>query len=160
MEAQGYEESTTVSNIKLAAGSIAVIAAVYSHFGVGEFPARRIEVLACVITYVVCSMLITVSSLLFEASAMFVGRLTPVAQGNKTTLPQQVWVHTTIGGKGSSKFSVQIRTAVREKQNALEDSHGYENYFTSEGHFLRESFTNDMKAMLDRLVQSAKKKKQ
>lgn len=159
METQGYDESTTVANIKLIAGTIAVIAAVYSHFGVSEFPGSRQQVLLCVVIYITCSALITAATVILEASANYVGELTPRAkQVNKDGLPSRLWVHTTIGGKGSSSFRVQIRTSVRGKAEASEDSHPYERYFTSEGHFLREVFCVDMGETLYRAAKGGKKK--
>lgn len=161
MESQGYEESVTVSNIKLIAGTIAVIVAVFSHFGAGEFPQSRPTVLACVVTYIACTALISITSVLLEASAMFVGRLAPRARRvSKGVIPERVWVHTSIGGKGSSTFRVQVRTSARGKSDASEDSHGYERYFTTEGHFLKDKFTSDMRLTLDRATQGGKKKKQ
>lgn len=157
MESQGYIESTATSNVKLVAGTIAVIAAVYSHFGVGEFPACRPIVLACVVTYIVCSVLITLASLFFEASAMFVGRLTRRARLRSKELPPRVWVHTTLGGKGTSTLHVHIRKSVHGKNDASDDSHGYERYFTTEGHFLRDIFTADMKSTLSRTLNAKKK---
>lgn len=159
MEGQGYEESTIVSNVKLIAGTIAVIAAIYSHFGVTEFPANRHEVLVCVLIYVGCSVLITIASILCEGSASFVGNLTRRAkQVSQAGLPHQVWVHTSIGGKGSSDFRVQIRSSVRGKADASEDTHPYERYFTTEGHFLTDVFRGDMSQTLDRAAKGGKKK--
>lgn len=149
MESQGYEESTLCANIKLAAGTIAVAAALYSHFGVKDFPACRPEVLACVTTYIACSLLITLSSYFLEASATFVGQLTPPARRLAKGLPNRVWVHTTIGGRGSSTLRVQIRKSVRGKADPGHDSYGYERYFTTDGHFLKHVFTSDMKLTLD-----------
>lgn len=124
-----------------------------------EFPGSRNEVLACVLIYMTCSVLITAASIILEASANYVGQLTPRAkQVNQDGLPQQVWVHTTLGGKGCSGFRVQIRNSVRGKADASEDSHPYERYFTSEGHFLREIFCIDMGQTLYRIAKGGKKK--
>lgn len=161
MEVQGYEESTTVSNIKLVAGTIAVIAAVYSHFGVGEFPGSRPEVLGCVVTYLSCSVLITLASLALEASAVFVGQLTKRAQQvAKGNLPLRMWVSTSIGGKGVSTFRVEMRTSVRGKQDAVEEAFPYETYFTTEGVFLKDTFDSDMKATIGKVISNSSKKTQ
>lgn len=159
LETQGYDESIAVSNIKLVAGTIAVLAAVYSHFGVPEFPGSRQQVLVCVLIYMGCSTLITAASIFLEGSANYVGQLTPRAkQVNQDGLPPCVWVHTTLGGKGSSDFRVQIRTSVRGKADASEDSHPYERYFTTEGHFLRDNLCEDMGQTLYRVAKGGKKK--
>lgn len=161
MEGQGYEESTIVSNVKLIAGTIAVVAAVYSHFGVGEFPASRPQVLACVAAYIACSLLITLTSFALEASAIFVGQLTTRSrQVSKRKIPQSIWVHTMIGGKGTSAFRVQLRTSVRGKQNASEDSFPYERYFSTEGVFAKDVFRQDMQTTLERVSSESSKKSQ
>lgn len=160
MESKGYVESTAVSIIKLIFGTIAVVAAVYSHFGVKDFAASRQIVLACVVTYIGCSLLISIASLVFESSAMFVGKLTSLHKRISKGLPQRVWVHTTLGGKGSSTFKVQIRQSVRGKTDASEGSTQYEEYFSDKGFFLRQKFTGYMQGILDGTTTTSSKKKQ
>lgn len=161
MEAHGYDESTLPANIKLVAGTVAVIAAVYSHFGVKDFPASRIIVLGCVLVYILCTVLITAASVVLEASAIFVGSLTPLARriAGRGHLPAAVWVHTVIGGKGSSTFRVQIRTTARgnAESDAPEQSFPYERYFTTEGNFLHDTFRSDMDGILQHVTSEGKK---
>lgn len=165
-------EDTLVSNVKLVCGTLAVIAAVYSHFGVGDFPASRNMVLLCVSIYLSCSALINILSMTMEASAMFVGRLSPrvlqlrekekdkgksSATSSTSVPPARVWVHTAIGGKGSSAFRVQVRSSVYGKADAVEGAHGYERYFTAEGAFLKDVFYADMAETLGRASDGGKK---
>lgn len=158
MEDQGYEEATLVSNIKILAGTIAVIAALYSHFGPGEFPPNKPTVFACVAIYICCMCLINLASFVFEASAIFVGRLTLRAkQVTRGTLPVCVWVHTTIASKGSSAFRLEIRTAARQTTGSVSVTHPYETYITEEGRFLNDVFRAHLSAALRRVPVSSKK---
>lgn len=157
MEDQGYEESTITSNIKIGAGTIAVIAAVYSHFGPGQFPSNRPVVLACVVTYLLCFLLINASSFLLEASAIFVGTLTKRAkQVSNGTMVNKIWVRTSIGGKGSSAYRVEIRKTPRSKIATVTQAHPYEKYLTNDGAFLQNVFRADMKKLLSELKGSKK----
>ncbi|CAN8064909.1 unnamed protein product [Agarophyton chilense] len=158
MEDQGYVESTTASNIKIVAGTVAVAAALYSHFGPGEFPANKPVVFACVAIYLVCVGLINISSFVLEASAIFVGSLSKrVKQVSKIALCDKVWIHSTIGGKGSSAYKVEIRQAPRSKHGSVSKSTPYEKYITEDGHFLSSEFRIDMTALLSQLSPGSKK---
>lgn len=144
MEESGYEELTLTSNVKLIAGTIAVIAALYSHFGVGDWVSSRNSVLICVVIYIVCTAAINISSFLFEASAMFVGRLKSSVRSTNSTLPEYAWVHTSFAGKGSSVIKVELRRSVRSKIGGVEEEYAYEQFFTTEGLFLKEPFRRRM----------------
>lgn len=151
-------EAVLVSNIKIVAGSLAVFAAVYSHFNPWEFPANKRLVLSCVLFYGFCVGLINAASYLWEASAVFVGKLAPKArQIAKRSLPPKIWVVTTIGGKGTSSFKVELRTMPRQKPGLAVVTHPYETYFTEEGRFLVDVFRKDMTAALQQVDVGDKK---
>lgn len=158
MEDQGYTEATLVSNIKIIAGSLAVIAALYSHFGPGEYPANKPVIFACVAFYLFCMGLINMSSFIFEASAVFVGSLSPrakhVANGR---LAPNIWVLTSYEVKGSSLFRVEVRTAPRRKHDAVSIAHPYEKYITQDGGFLAHLFRTDLKKLLTPASTDSKK---
>lgn len=158
MEDQGYVEAVLVSNIKIIAGSIAVAAALYSHFNPWEFPANRNLVLACVLLYSVCIGSISVASYFWEANAVYVGKLAAKAkQVTKGKLPVKVWVETRVGEKGSSAYRATIRTSPRQSDGKVEIKHGYESYFTEEGRFLVERFRSDMTHALSQVSGGSKK---
>lgn len=158
MDDQGYVESTFVSNIKIVAGTIAVAAALYSHFGPGEFPANKPVVFACVAIYILCVGLINVTSFVLEASAIYVGTLTSrMTQVSKGSLAKKVWVHTTIGGKGSSDYKVELRLVARSKKGSVAKSMPYEKFITEDGRFLSDVFRAEMRSILSELSPGGKK---
>lgn len=159
MESQGYAEAVLVSNLKIILGTCAVISALYSHFNGGQFPGNYVLVFSCVAFYSVCVWSISLASLIWEASAMYVGQLTPrVIQVSKGNLAHKLWVHTSIGSKGSSDYKVEFRTAPR-KSSAVQITRGYEHYFTEEGNLLLEKLRADLRKTLDQVVPPTKKSK-
>lgn len=158
MDDQGYVESTFVSNVKIVAGTIAVAAALYSHFGPGEFPANKPVVFACVAIYIFCVSLINLTSFVLEASAIYVGTLTSrMIQVSQGSLAKKIWVHTTIGGKGSSDYKVELRLASRSKKGSVAKSTPYEKFITEDGRFLSDVFRAEMRSILSELSPGVKK---
>lgn len=158
MEDRGYAEATLVSYVKMITGTIAVIVALYSHFNGGQFPETRDLVLGCVVVYFLCAGTINAASFVFEASAFYVGKLSARArQVNKGALALSVWVHSTIGTKGTSLYNVEFRRGARSKLDAVKFSKGYENYFTVEGRLLRDELRKDLGEALGKLGADAKK---
>lgn len=159
MEDQGYIEAVLVSNIKIIAGSVAVAAAVYSHFGPGEFPANKPVVFACVALYFFCVSIINIFSFIFESSAIFVGKLSNRAkQVSKGALAPNLWIFTSIGAKGTSEFRVEIRNGPRAKKDAISSVHPYEKYITEEGRFLTDAFRTDLKETISKVGSDSKKR--
>lgn len=158
MEDQGYVEAVLVSNMKIVAGSLAVSAALYSHFNPWEFPANRNLVLACVVFYGFCIACINVTAYIWEANAVYVGKLAAKAkQVAKGKLPTKIWVETKVGEKGSSDYRITMRTTPRQKEGKVEVRHGYEGYFTEEGRFLAERFRSVMTDALSQVGGGVKK---
>eukprot|EP00882_Tetradesmus_deserticola_P010925 GHRQ01011552.1.p1 GENE.GHRQ01011552.1~~GHRQ01011552.1.p1 ORF type:complete len:204 (+),score=77.20 GHRQ01011552.1:415-1026(+) len=56
----GYVEDHLISNVKIALGLIAIVVAVYSHFGPGKFPANWNTVLYCVAAYCVLNLVLLI----------------------------------------------------------------------------------------------------
>lgn len=126
--------STIVINIRIVLGAIAVIAAVYSHFGPGQFPGNRTVVLSCVAIYLVCMAIINLTAYLVEGSAMYVG-------GGK-------WVSTSMD-RGTSSFCIDIRESVRG--NIVSNTQlNYETFITCQGTFLSHSFHHFLVHQLDK----------
>lgn len=159
MEDKGYDEAVLVSNIKIIFGTLAVIAALYSHFNPWEFPPNKTLVFSCVTFYFFCIGVINASSYIWEASAVFVGKLGPKVRqvGKAQSLAPNIWVITTLGGKGTSIFKVELRTAPRQKVGAVHVEHPYEKYFTEHGRFLVDVFRADMTTVLQMVDTGAKK---
>lgn len=147
-----------MSNIKIVFGTIAVIAAVYSHFNRGEFPANRLLVSLCVLIYSICVSVMSLASTIWESSAMFVGKLSPMAkQVSKGKLASNLWVHSAIGVKGSSEYKVEFRTKPHRKSGNVSAARGYENYFTEDGKLLLSKFRADLEDVLSRVDSESKK---
>lgn len=158
MEAKGYDEAVLVSNIKILAGTIAVAAAMFSHFNPWEFPGNRNIVLGCVLLYGACIGSINLSAYIWDANAMYVGRLAAKAKRiAKSKLPEKVWVSTRLGEKGSSIYRLTIRTSPQQSEGKVEITNGYEKYFTEEGRFLATSFQTDLSDAVSQVGSGSKK---
>lgn len=158
METKGYDETVLVSNIKIVAGTIAVAAALYSHFNPYEFPGNRNLVLGCVLIYGFCIGSINLSAYIWDANAVYVGKIAPKAKRvAKSKLPDKVWVDTRVGEKGSSTYRLTIRTSPRQGAGKIETTYGYERYFTEEGRFVAAQFQTDLGEALARVDSESKK---
>lgn len=68
----GYIEDHLISNVKIVLGGLAVVFAVYSHFGPGKFPNNWWTVASCVILYVVINIILSAFSFVRERDSFMV----------------------------------------------------------------------------------------
>lgn len=154
MEDRGYTEAVTVSNVKIVCGTIATIAAVYSHFNPWEYPQNRDLILLCVTVYFVCMMCTQVVTYLWENHAVFVGYVhekVRKVQG-KHKLTAKVWVFTKLGEKGESAYQIILRRdSTRNETGCVKVAHPYEQYFTDKGRFLDKVFRKHLEKAVEQL---------
>lgn len=65
----GYEEDHLISNVKITLGLIAILVALYSHFGPGKFPANAGAVAYCVAAYVLLNAVLLIFSTVKEGDS-------------------------------------------------------------------------------------------
>jgi Microsomal signal peptidase 25 kDa subunit (SPC25) len=153
LEDAGYAENVTVTNIKILAGSLAVALSIYSHFNGYEYPENRLLIIGCIAGYGVCVGLVTILSWLQEGNAFFVGYLDRKAEWDTraSSLEPKIWVHSTLGPKGSSIYTIEFRRKVRSK--ALTDcvklGKPYEHYFSDDGELATAVFRRDVKHLVE-----------
>jgi Microsomal signal peptidase 25 kDa subunit (SPC25) len=158
LEECGYTEATAVSNVKIVAGVVAIVAALYSHFNPLEFPDNRNLILICVTIYSVCVAIATGASWIFERNAIYVGRLTSSASltTRGASHPPAVWAQSVLGPAGTSTYTIQLRTTVADKkatdpESTASTSKPYESYFSESGELAVAAFREEVKSVLRKL---------
>jgi hypothetical protein len=141
--------------VKIVAGVVAVVAAVYSHFNGQEFPANRSLIIACVAVYAACLSLISAVSWMYEGDAFYVARLSAAASllaDEGGGMAPAVWVQSTVGLKGTSTFTLTLRRTVR-KNAALSVAlvKPYEQYFCEDGEVAVAALHDDLDRVVDKL---------
>lgn len=150
MEDEGYAEATLASTIKIVFGTIAVVAAVYSHFNRSTYPENRTLIAVCVALYGICTGIIQLATWVLEGGAFFVGALTKRAlRTTRRGSAARVWARSMLGEKGSSEY-VLILTQGARASKGEEMRCGYEKYISTEGRFLREEFRTSVREVLYR----------
>lgn len=148
MEDEGYEEATLASNIKIVCGTVAVAAALYSHFNRYTYPENRTLIAICVVLYGACAGIIQLAALFLEGPSFFAGVLPPRARRTaRRGVEPRVWARSALGERGSSAYVVGLSAGARTAPRA-EMRYGYEKYFTTSGRFLRDVFRSDLRQAL------------
>lgn len=151
LDSSGYSESTTVSNVKIVFGSLSVAAALYSHFGPGEFPDTRPTIIACLAVYFTCMAIIAVASFVWDGDAIFVG----------SRADEKLWAASSATGKGRSGFRVEFRPCVRKnKARSAVLEKGYERWFSEDGEVMVKALRSDLTALLREVGKASGKKAQ
>jgi hypothetical protein len=160
LEDLGYIEYVMVVNLKIIVGSIAVALAIYSHFNGYEYPDNRRLIMGCVAGYGFCVVLVSFVSWFMEGNAFFVGyRDSEELLAGRELFEPKVWVYSTLGLKGSSTYTVELRRVVRAKKPAdsVKLCKPYENYFFEDGELAMAVFRKDIKHLLESLGKNARK---
>lgn len=163
LEQRGYVESAFASNVKIVAGLVAIVAAVYSHFNGREFPENRNLVLTCVVLYCACVGIISVMSFFWEGDSFYAAQLSSRISESmeERFLAPRIWVQSTVGIKGESTFKLMIRLTVRQNADSTETlTKPYEAYFNEEGGLAVAELDNDIGEVLSRSARLGKKKTQ
>jgi signal peptidase complex subunit 2 len=141
------------SNVKILYGTIAVAAAFYSHFNGQEFPDNRNLIMLCVAVYGVCMALISAVSYLYEGDSFYSAHLSDVAELMAgQALAPCVWVHSALGEKGSSTYTLTLRRGVR-KSPALSAvlAKPYEQFYCEDGQLAVAELQSDLSRLLIKL---------
>jgi hypothetical protein len=153
LEDAGYAENVMVTNIKILAGSLAVALSIYSHFNGYEYPENRILIIGCIVGYGVCVGVVTFLSWLREGNAFFVGYIDREAEKDTraSSLEPNIWVHSTLGPKGSSTYTIEFRRKVRTKapNDCVKLGKPYEHYFFKDGELATAVFRRDVKHLVE-----------
>lgn len=164
VEDEGYEETVLVVYMKIIFGSIAVACAVYSHFNKWTYPDNYRLIVTCVAIYGVCALILQVSNYFLEGSNFYCGKIAAkVKRVRKETsyTSDTLYLSSVLSDKhGSSIYKLSITSQVRgtsDKKNEVVLAKGYENYLTSEGNFLVDTFRKDFRDSLNKFHTSVKK---
>lgn len=142
LDSSGYSESTIVSNIKILFGSLSVAAAIFSHFGPGEFPDTRPTIIACLAVYFACMGIIAAASGICDGDAIFVG----------ARAGEKLWAASSATGGGGSGFRVEFRPCVRkDKARSAVLEKGYERWFSEDGEIMVKALRKDLNALLKKV---------
>jgi hypothetical protein len=160
LEDIGYIEYVMVINMKIVLGSIAVALAIYSHFNGREYPENRPLIIGCVAGYGFCVALVSVVSWFMEGNAFFVGyRDLDEPPAGRALLEPKVWVYSTLGSKGSSTYTVELRRSARAKKPAdyVKLCKPYEHYIFEDGELALPVFRKDIKHLIESLGKNSRK---
>lgn len=149
--------------MKIVAGLVAIVAAIYSHFNGREFPENRNLIIACVAIYVACVGIVSAMSYLWEGDSFFAAQLPNRNSGRSASesLAKRLWVQSTVGSKGESTFTLMMRLTVRRNAELTETlTRPYEEYFSEEGDLALSELYGDIGELLKKSSRLGKRKPQ
>lgn len=157
LEASGYAAVTWTTDVKIVLGTIAVAAALYSHFNKQEYPDNKYIVLGCVMIYMVCVAITTCIGTFIEGNSVFMATPTKRAQkmGRLAKIPL-IRTFSSFPKHGQSVYLLTFKKGKKIGGGKAEDNEraakmSYEKYFTSEGEFLATKFRKDVAELLNSL---------
>mmetsp|Transcript_43939 Transcript_43939/g.171671 ORF Transcript_43939/g.171671 Transcript_43939/m.171671 type:complete len:194 (-) Transcript_43939:96-677(-) len=157
LKSEGYEESNLLVFSNFTVTLIAVAAAVVSHFVLKDFKTQQPLMILCIAIWMVCSVVLSVTERMFGANfsgATYIGFADPKRIG--TALPFKFICATSTLPKYSQEYTLKL-TPSRTQKPLVETKLHYNDYYTSEGQFLKAKFESQVKKTIDELS-SAKTK--
>jgi signal peptidase complex subunit 2 len=138
LETRGLDEDLTLSNYKLALGGLSCLVAIASHVYPAPFPENAFVLKACVVSYIVLSVLLQYVAFYMEGNTILTTR--PTQRGKKLIKPLNV---KTYFPKCDEQFTVQV-TTTQGKPVSRSVTSSIGRWFQPDGTFIRESFISDL----------------
>uniref|UniRef100_A0A7S0BDC9 Signal peptidase complex subunit 2 n=1 Tax=Rhodosorus marinus TaxID=101924 RepID=A0A7S0BDC9_9RHOD len=157
LKSEGYEESNLLVVTNFMVTSIAVAAAVCSHFVLKDFKTQQHLMILCIAIWMVCSLILGITERMYGASfsgASYIGFSDPKRMG--TAPPFKFICATSTLPKYSQEYMLKM-TPSRSRKPLVERNLRYNDYYTSNGQFLKEKFESQVKKAIQELI-SAKTK--
>ncbi|KAJ8903631.1 hypothetical protein NDN08_004733 [Rhodosorus marinus] len=157
LKSEGYEESNLLVLSNFIVTSIAVAAAVCSHFVLKDFKTQQPLMILCIAVWMACSVILTMTERMYGANfsgATYIGFSDPKRIG--PALPFKFICATSTLPKYSQDYTLKM-TPSRSRKPLVERTLHYNDYYTSDGQFLKEKFESQVKKTIRELT-SAKTK--